>query len=123
MNPFDFLDGRVSAMRVQARRFCLTRFHVVSLISAHAVLAVRSLGISPIVSVRFVFLVLVPIFGILAWGVMIVGTVILVTSLIRPVFSPVSVALVSMVNTFLRFILIVTPCFAGLGLLFRLYAL
>jgi len=48
-DPFDFLDRRVSAMKVQARRFHLTCLHMVSLMSALAVLAVDSLGISPIV--------------------------------------------------------------------------
>ena len=110
-------------MRVRARRSCLTHFHVVSLMSALVVLAAGSLGISPIVPVRFVFLVSVPIFGILAWGVTIVWMVILVTSLVRPVFSPVSVVSVSMVNMFLMFVAIATPCFVGLGLLFRLFAL
>jgi len=45
------------------------------------------------------------------------------TSLIRPVFLPVSVLSVSVVDTFLRFVAIAMPCFVGLGLIFRLFAL
>ena len=104
-------------------RLRFARVHVVGMMSALAVLAINSLSTSPIVSARFVLSILVPIFGILAWDVTIVWTVILVTSFIRPVFLPVSVMLVSMVDTFLRFVTIATPWFVGLGLLFRLFAL
>ena len=96
---------------------------MVSLMSALVVLAVGSLGISPIFPMRFVFSVFVPIFGILKWGITIVQRVILVMSLVWPVFLPVSVTSVSMVDMLLRFVATATPCFIGLGLLFRLFAL
>ena len=96
---------------------------MVSLMSALAVLVVGSFGVSSIIMMRFVISVSIPIFVILAWGIAIVWMVILVTSLIRPVFSLVSVALVTMVDTFLRLVTITTPCFVGLGFLFRLFAL
>ena len=96
---------------------------MVGVMSTLAVLAIGSLGISPIVPVRFVFWVSVPIIGILEWGVTIVRMVILVMSLIWPVFLPISVVLVSIVDTFLRFVAIAVPWFDGLGLIFRLLAL
>ena len=96
---------------------------MVSLMSTFAVPAVGSLGISPTVLARFVISVSVPILAVLVWGVMIVRTVILMTSLVWPVFLLVSVMSVSMVNMLLRFVATATPCFVGLGLLFRLFAL
>ena len=95
---------------------------MVSLMSILMVLAVSSLGISPIVSARFVISVSIPIPSVFAWEVAIVWVLILGTPLVWPVFSSVSVALVSMVDTFWRFVAVATPCFVGLGLVFRLPA-
>jgi hypothetical protein len=95
---------------------------MVSLMSTLALLAVGSLGISPIVLARFVILVSIPILSVLAWGVAIVRALILVTPLVWPVFLLVSVASVSMVDRFGGFVAVATLWFAGLGLVFRLLA-
>ena len=96
---------------------------MVSLMSTLTVLAIGSLGISPIVLVRFVISVSIPILLVLAWGVAIVRALLLLTSLVWPVLLSVSVVSISMVNTFWRFVAVAAPWFVGLGLVFRLLAL